>query len=85
MFMEFEYELNRAWVYGEDDDEPIGETNFVVNAGFLKGVYDAEFKERYSTFEIFLDAYVPEEDGQRVYELASSSGNLKEDLGIVMY
>jgi len=84
MFMEFEYELNRAWIYGEDD-EPIGETNFVVNAGFLKSVYESEFHDEYDTFEDFLEAYVPEEDGQRVYELAVSSGKLVEDFGEVLY
>lgn len=84
MKVEFEYELNRAWI-NDKDGEPIGETNFVVPTKWLKELYNNEFVNEYSNFNEFLEAYEPETDGEFVYQKAIADGVLKEDLGIIMY
>lgn len=77
-----EYELNRGWIT-DSDGETIGETNFVISANFLLSHwkecpnYNAE-----DDIEEFLATYVPEEDGQYLYEQAKATGNLVQDIGI---
>lgn len=91
--MEMEYELNRAWIIDEEEDEQIGETNFVVPADWLVELYNNDFSKRtncdgnlmYKSFEMFLDIYEPEEDGEFIYQKAIEDGVLKEDLGVVYY
>ena len=56
--MEFEYELNRAWILDEDKDT-IGETNFVVTAEWLEETFcklneENKFVCKYEDFEDFL-------------------------------
>ena len=84
MKLEFEYELNREWVYN-DDEEVIGETNFVVPADWLRELYDKKYADTYNSFDDFIDCYEPEVDGEFVYQEAIKDKALKEDLGIVMY
>lgn len=92
--MEMEYELNRAWIYDEDDeDDPIGETNFVVPAKWLIDLFNNYFAEKktcsgyslYGSFEDFLNIYEPEEEGEFIYQKANEDGVIKEDIGIVIY
>ena len=86
--MEVEYELNRAWVYDDGVDEPIGETNFVVPAKWLIDLYNNYFAEKktcsghplYGSFEDFLDVYEPESEGEFVYQKAIEDGVIKEDI-----
>ena len=87
--MEIEYELNRAWIY-DDEEDTVGETNFVVSSGWLVNTFDKLNNERkfvceYEDIEDFLDSYEPEIDGELIYQCAIKDGMLKEDLGIVMY
>ena len=84
MKVEFEYELNREWIYNDDEDV-IGETNFVVPAEWLRELYENKYTEIYSSFDDFLDSYEPEVDGEFIYQEAIKQKILKEDLGIVMY
>ena len=83
MYMKFEYELNRAWIYNEERDV-IGETNFVVPADWLKELYDKEFSDKYTDFELFLEAYEPEVEGGFIYQKALED-NVVQDLGIIYY
>ena len=84
MYMKFEYELNRAWIYDEERDV-IGETNFIVPADWLKELYDKEFSDKYINFELFLEAYEPKVDGGFIYQKALEDNVLVEDPGIVYY
>ena len=89
MYMELEYELNREWIY-DDEEDTIGETNFVVSAEWLKETFeslnnDNQLTCRYNDLKDFLDTYEPEIDGELVYQKAIADGVLKEDLGVVMY
>jgi hypothetical protein len=88
--MEMEYELNRAWVYDDEDDDPIGETNFVVPAGWFVNTFNKlnnenKFICKYEDFEDFIDSYEPETDGELIYQKAIEDGVLKEDIGVVYY
>ena len=83
MYMRFEYELNRAWIYDEERDV-IGETNFVVPADWLKELYDKEFSDKYTDFELFLESYEPEVEGEFIYQKALED-NVVQDLGIIYY
>ena len=88
--MEIEYELNRAWIIDEDEDDAIGETNFVVPAEWFVNTFnklnnEGKFVYKYEDFEDFVDTYEPETDGELIYQKAIEDGVLKEDLGVVMY
>ena len=91
MIIEVEHELNRAWIYDEyDEDESIGETNFVVPTNWLIDTFEKlnnekKFVCKYEDFEDFEKSYEPETDGELIYQCAIKEGMLKEDLGIVMY
>lgn len=87
--IEFEYELNREWIYDEDG-EIIGETNFVVPTKWLVEAFNKlnnedKFVCSYDNFEDFIETYEPETDGELIYQSAVADGVLKSDLGIVMY
>lgn len=84
MKVEFEYELNREWIYDEDG-EAIGEVNFVVPADWLRKLYDRRYVNEYNSFDDFINCYEPEVDGEFIYQEAIKDKALKEDLGIVMY
>ena len=79
-----EYELNRAWILDEED-EPIGETNFVVDGKWLKKLFDKHFANEYRSLKEFTDVYEPETEGEFIYQEAIKDGTLIEDLGVVMY
>lgn len=89
MTMNIEYELNRAWIY-DDDEDTVGETNFVVSAEWLINTFnklnnEKKFTCEYEDLEDFLDSYEPEIDGELIYQCAIKERKLKEDLGVVMY
>lgn len=85
MGIEIEYELNRAWIYGENEDDIIGETNFIVPEKWLVKLYNDRFKDKYNSFDDFVNWYEPEIEGELIYRMAVYDDVLKEDLGIVMY
>lgn len=77
-----ELELNRGYMY-DADGEPIAETIYVVSYFFANKIYNKYLKEKWKlSFEDFLDAYVPEEDGLFIYEKAKEQKALIEDLGV---
>lgn len=89
MMMNIEYELNRAWIY-DDEEDTIGETNFVVSAEWFINTFnklnnEKKFTCEYENLEDFLDSYEPETDGELIYQCAIKDGMLKEDLSTVMY
>ena len=84
MKITFEHELNRAWILDEDD-EPIGETNFVVPTKWLVELYNDKYANDYDSFDEFIDVYEPETEGEFIYQAAIKDGVLIEDLGVVMY
>lgn len=85
MRIEFEYELNRAWIIDKDTDEITGETNFVVPAKWLKELYDKRFADKFDSLDEFTEVYEPETDGEFIYQEAIKDGVLVEDLGVVTY
>lgn len=82
--MKIEYELNRAWVY-DKDNETIGETNFVVPVEWLVNLFEKYYRDEYGDFEMFLDVYEPEMEGEFIYQKAIEDDVLIEDIGVVMY
>lgn len=85
MIVNVEFELNREWIYDEETEEEIGETNFVVPARWMKKLFDKTYADKYDSLDEFLDVYEPEVDGEFIYQQAIKDGVLVEDLGIVMY
>lgn len=90
MGLEIEYELNRKWVYGKEQENIIGETNFVVPGEWFKNTFkklneENRFVCQYNNFDIFLETYEPETDGELIYKVAIKDNALSEDLGVVIY
>lgn len=83
--IEYEYELNRAWIIDDETKETVGETNFVVPAKWLNDLFNEKYSNEYEDLEEFTDIYEPEVDGEFIYQKAIEDGVLKEDLGITMY
>lgn len=84
--MPAEVELNRKWLYENKDDDPIGETNFVVTELFVKQHYkNCPSVNEDDTYENFLEEYEPETDGEYLYKLAKKTKCLIQDIGKVYY
>lgn len=84
MKFEFEIELNREWIY-DNKGNIIGETNFVVPIPWLKKMFNKHYHKQYNTFGDFINAYVPEEEGEFLYKIATRDNVMKYDFGAVMY
>lgn len=84
MEIRFEYELNRKYIY-DDETEVIGETNFVVPAGWLMELFNKVYTNKYESLDEFLDVYEPETEGEFIYQKAIKDDVLVEDFGVVMY
>ena len=84
MKIKVEYELNREWILDEEE-EAIGETNFVVGGQWLKKLFDKHFVDEYDSLNEFLEVYEPETEGEFIYQEAIKDSALIEDFGIVMY
>ena len=80
-----EYELNRGWIYDDENGDAIGEINFVVPGEWLKILFEEHYRKQYDDIEQFLDAYEPETEGEFIYNKAIEDGKLIEDIGVVMY
>lgn len=52
--------------------------SFVVSRDWLQEVIDTEFTD-YESIEDFLENYVPEEDGQELYDMAESDGEIENE------
>lgn len=84
MKINFEFELNRAWIT-DNDGEAIGETNFVVPGEWMNDLFDKLYSNRYSSLDEFINVYEPEVEGEFIYQEAIKNGVLVEDFGVVMY
>jgi len=78
MQIKVEFELNRKWIL-DSEGEPIGETNFVVPAKWLRELYDVEYANNYDSLDEFLEIYEPETDGEFIYQKAIKDGILIDD------
>lgn len=80
---EFELELNRAWIYDDEEEDIVGEKNFVVSAVWLilniNEIIPGANIGNAEDFDKFLDCYVPEEDGEAIYEAAKRMGKIIEE------
>ena len=73
-----EFTLNKKYTY-DDNGEVIDEDLFVVPANWLYETFKNEYlKDKYETFGNFLDCYIPEEDGEFIYNKA-----VEEDVLII--
>ena len=80
MLSAIELEMNRKWLYNEEGDE-IGETLFIVPYKWLMSIYKEHFSERYTSFEEFLNVYIPEEEGEFIYQKSIEDKVIIEDVG----
>lgn len=84
MEVSFETQLNRAWIYDKNGDEPVGETNFVIHTEYLNKVFKKLFSDKYKNLNDFLDVYEPETEGELIYQRAKADGEIIEE-GVNMY
>ena len=80
--MEFEnyVDLNRAWIYDENNEEIIGHTNFVIRYEYLEKIFNELFSKKYKgDLENFLDVYEPESEGELIYQRAVADDELFEE------
>lgn len=74
----YEIELNRKYLYDYDEEDAIGERNFVVPAEYYYALM-ADFGMTDAEASDFLDWYDPEVDGQLIYEFALRDGAIVEE------
>ena len=72
-----ELELNREYIY-DKENEILAEVNFVINEEYFLSIFPELFPNE-KNINDFLDAYVPEEDGMKIYERAVVDGKIKEE------
>lgn len=86
--MSIEFELNFGYVY-DDDEEIIGEKNFVVSAEWLFANVGKICKnvalETEQDINDFLNWYDPEDDGRAIFEAALVDGALIENAFVTWY
>lgn len=73
----YEIELNRKWLY-DDDEDVIGEQNFVVSAEYFYGLMEMFGMDDIDASN-FLDWYDPETDGELIYEFAVRDDTIIEE------
>ena len=74
----YEIELNRKWLYEDEDDFPIGERNFVIPVEYLFSLMEM-FGVDEDDVSDFLEWYDPETDGELIYEFAVRDGAIIEE------
>ena len=77
--MYYEIELNRKWLYDYDDEDVIGERNFVIPAEYFYGLMEMFGMIDTDTTFTFLDWYDPETDGELIYEFALRDDAIVEE------
>ena len=82
--------MNRAWIYDDNNEGIIGETNFVISEDFAKQTFEelneqGAFITKYDDFNDFLGTYEPEVDGETIYQFAIQKNQIIKDIGIVLY
>ena len=75
----YEIELNRKYLYDYDEEDAIGERNFVVPAEYFYGLMEMFGMIDTNTTFTFLDWYDPETDGELIYEFAVRDGAIIEE------
>ena len=74
----YKIELNRKWLYDCDDEDVIGERNFVVPAEYFYSLMEMFGMDDIDASKL-LDWYDPETDGELIYEFAVRDGAIIED------
>ena len=69
--IEFQLELNRAWIYSDSADDPVGEKYFL---SIFPKLFPLE-----NDINRFLDIYEPETDGEKIYQQAVRDGQIIEE------
>lgn len=73
-----EFTLSKKYTY-DDNDEVIDEDLFTVPSNWLYETFKNEYlKDKFKTFGNFLNYYIPEEDGEFIYNKA-----VEEDVLII--
>ena len=67
--IDFQLTLNRAWIYSDSAEDPVGEKNFVITTKYFLSIFPKLFPLE-SDFNRFLDVYEPETDGEKIYQQA---------------
>lgn len=76
--IEFQLELNRAWIYSDSADDPVGEKNFVITTKYFLSIFPKLFPLE-NDINRFLDIYEPETDGEKIYQQAVRDGQIIEE------
>lgn len=76
--IEFQLELNRAWIYNDTCDDPVGERNFVISKKYFLSIFPKLFPME-KDIDRFLDVYEPETDGEKIYQQAVRDGQIIEE------
>lgn len=85
-FVRTEWELNRRWLYSEEVENPVGETNFVISNETLRQILATTPSfGKYANIGEFFECYIPEIEGEYVYQQAKALDAIIEDRGIVHY
>ena len=74
----FELELNRKWLYDDNDEEVIGERNFVIPTNYFYSLMEMFGIDEEDASD-FLNWYDPETDGELIYEFAVRDGAIIEE------
>ena len=72
-----ELELNREYIY-DKENEILAEVNFVIDEEYFLSIFSELFPDE-KDIDDFLDAYIPEEDGMKIYERAIEDNKIKEE------
>lgn len=76
--IEFQLELNRAWIYSDSADDPVGEKNFVITTKYFLSIFPKLFPLE-NDINRFLDIYEPETDGEKICQQAVRDGQIIEE------
>ena len=82
VYFEVEYELTKEKIYN-DENEVVREYVFVVDAAWLKDLYESHLIKIFGydgfTLDDFLDMYDPDVEGVTMYHIARGQRQIKEE------
>jgi len=67
--IDFLLTLNRAWIYSDSAEDPVGEKNFVITTKYFLSIFPKLFPTE-NDIDRFLCVYEPETDGEKIYQQA---------------
>ena len=76
--IDFQLVLNRAWIYSDSAEDPVGEKNFVISKKYFLSIFPKLFPME-KDIDRFLDVYEPETDGEKIYQQAVRDGQIIEE------